>query len=91
VQNGERFLAEGHVSDFSSTTLEEQMTKTPTWRRRLLVPLLAAAAVALPLGLSADGSLGVAEACAQTGTCVKNDNTCVINGTHFFPGTWEGA
>lgn len=66
------------------------MTKTPTWRRRLLVPLLAAAAVALPLGLRADGSLGVSEACAQTGTCWKDDNTCFVNGNPYA-GHWEGA
>lgn len=67
------------------------MATKPAWRRRLLVPLLAAAAVALPLGLRADGSLGASEACAQTGCCYKDDNSChFVNGV-IYPGRWENC
>lgn len=61
------------------------------WRRRLLAPLLALAAVALPLGFGSGKALNVSEACAQTGTCVFNTHdTCFVNGNPY-PGWWEAA
>jgi len=70
-------------------TLERRNTtmQTKTWRYRLLVPLFAAAAVTLPLRLSANG-LASNDACAQTGTCWNDDNTCFVNG-NAYPGHWE--
>ena len=68
------------------------MATNSTRRRTLVVPLLAMAAVALPLGLP--GNAGVTEACAQfpsSGSCAWSDNICVfINGVPY-PGTWEGS
>jgi hypothetical protein len=79
------------VNAFTHTDKEDRMATTWTWRRRLVVPLLAAAAVALPLGLRPDGSLGARDACAQSGSCTRSDNICVFIRDNAYPGTWEGA
>jgi hypothetical protein len=67
------------------------MENKTSWRRRLLAPLLAATALVVPLGFSGASNLTVGTACAQTGTCVLNQNTCFVNGNPY-PGTWvEGS
>lgn len=67
------------------------MNPVTHWRRRLLTPLLALTAVAVPLGFGSGTALNVGEACAQTGTCWWNDyDTCFVNGKPY-PGRWEGT
>ncbi|HEX2081298.1 MAG TPA: hypothetical protein VHG08_26580 [Longimicrobium sp.] len=67
------------------------MYTTNSWRRRLLTPLVALAAVAVPLGFGSGKSLTVGEACAQTGTCYSNDtDTCFVNGQPY-PGVWQAG
>lgn len=68
------------------------MARNSTWRRRLVVPLLAGAAVALPLGLRADGSAGLTALQAQEACPCwpAPDEICFVNG-EIHPGVWEGA
>ncbi|HEX2081299.1 MAG TPA: hypothetical protein VHG08_26585 [Longimicrobium sp.] len=58
-------------------------------RRRVLAPLMAAAAVAAPIGFNG-GPSTVGDACAQTGICYMDAlSVCFVNGV-AYPGMSEG-